>query len=85
MTNENTRKLTPVICTTSKNTRPPPGQDSTQTNIITFFDDGRKELYKDLESILPGYEVPITDANRDEKKYIARTFCFFKQRSISQQ
>lgn len=39
-----------------------------------FFDKERKELQETLESKLPGYEVVVSASNRDENKFIVRTY-----------
>jgi dipeptidyl aminopeptidase/acylaminoacyl peptidase len=39
-----------------------------------FFDQESKALYQDLESKLPGYEVALTSSNKEENKYIVRTY-----------
>ncbi len=39
-----------------------------------FFDDEAKKLYERLESELPDYEVYITSANKDEDKFLIRTY-----------
>ncbi len=39
-----------------------------------FFDDERKQLQKDLEQRLPGYEVVVSHSNRDEDKMLVRTY-----------
>jgi len=39
-----------------------------------FLDAQRKKLQQDLEAALPGYEVGLSSASKDEKKYIIRTY-----------
>ena len=39
-----------------------------------FFDEQRKQLQKELESKLPGYEVVVTSMNRNEDKAMVRTY-----------
>lgn len=39
-----------------------------------FFDDLREEVQSDLEKLLPGYEVVITDADKSENRMIVRTY-----------
>jgi dipeptidyl aminopeptidase/acylaminoacyl peptidase len=39
-----------------------------------FFDEQRKQLQKELESRLPGYEVVVTSMNRNEDKAMVRTY-----------
>ena len=39
-----------------------------------FFDAQRKQLQKELESKLPGYEVVVTSMNRNEDKAMVRTY-----------
>jgi len=39
-----------------------------------FLDAQRKKLQQDLEAVLPGYEVGLSSASKDEKKYIIRTY-----------
>ncbi|TIH18607.1 S9 family peptidase [Marinifilum sp. JC120] len=46
----------------------------TDKHHYVFFDDDREELQSELESRLPGYEVVVTDADRDETKCIVRTY-----------
>ncbi|MFW5499142.1 MULTISPECIES: S9 family peptidase [unclassified Maridesulfovibrio] len=46
----------------------------TDKHHYVFFDDKREEVQADLEAMLPGYEVIITDANKDESKCIVRTY-----------
>ncbi|ACS80510.1 S9 family peptidase [Maridesulfovibrio salexigens] len=46
----------------------------TDKHHYVFFDDKREEVQADLEAMLPGHEVIITDANKDESKCIVRTY-----------
>jgi len=39
-----------------------------------FFDDERKQLQKELQEKLPGYEVVVTSMSKDETKILVRTF-----------
>lgn len=39
-----------------------------------FFDDLREEIQNDLESQLPGYEVVVSDLDKEESKFIIRTY-----------
>ncbi len=39
-----------------------------------FFDERRKQLQKNLEQRLPGYEVVVTNMSKDESKVLVRTF-----------
>ncbi len=39
-----------------------------------FFDEERKQLQEELEEKLPGYEVVISNSNRDEDKILVRTY-----------
>ncbi|MDL1958622.1 MAG: S9 family peptidase [Deltaproteobacteria bacterium] len=39
-----------------------------------FFDEKRKQLQKNLEQRLPGYEVVVTNMSKDESKVLVRTF-----------
>jgi len=39
-----------------------------------FFDKKRKQLQKNLEQRLPGYEVVVTNMSKDENKVLVRTF-----------
>lgn len=39
-----------------------------------FLDKATKELFAELEELLPGYEVAITDKDRNEEKFIVRTY-----------
>jgi len=39
-----------------------------------FFDDQRRHLQEDLEARLPGYEVAVTSASRDETRVLVRTY-----------
>ena len=39
-----------------------------------FFDKERKELQKNLEQWLTGYEVVVTDMSKDENKVLVRTY-----------
>ncbi len=55
------KKITGVVYTTDK-------------RHYHFFDEQRKQLQKELESRLPGYEVVVTSMNRDEDKVMVRTY-----------
>ncbi|WP_319780211.1 S9 family peptidase [Maridesulfovibrio sp.] len=46
----------------------------TDKHHYVFFDDDREKVQNDLEKLLPGYEVVITAADREEDKYIVRTY-----------
>lgn len=46
----------------------------THKRQIHFLDTQREQLQKSLEDKLPGYEVSISSASRDEEKYIIRTY-----------
>ncbi|WP_421902522.1 S9 family peptidase [Maridesulfovibrio sp.] len=46
----------------------------TDKHHYVFFDDQREEVQNDLDAMLPGYEVVVTDADKDETKCIVRTF-----------
>ncbi len=39
-----------------------------------FFDDQRKQLQKELQKKLPGYEVVVTSMNKNEDKVLVRTY-----------
>ena len=39
-----------------------------------FLDDHSESVFKDLESQLPGYEVVISSSNKNEDKFIVRTY-----------
>ncbi len=39
-----------------------------------FFDDQRKQLQKELQEKLPGYEVVVTSMNKNEDKVLVRTY-----------
>lgn len=39
-----------------------------------FFDEARKQLQESLEKRLPGYEVSVTSASKDETKVLVRTY-----------
>jgi len=39
-----------------------------------IFDEHRKNIMKDLENKLPGYEVVITSKNKNEDKFLVRTY-----------
>ncbi len=39
-----------------------------------FLDEERKKFQEDLEKRLPGYEVAVTNSNRDEDKFLIRTY-----------
>ncbi len=41
---------------------------------IKFFDEERKKLQEYLESQLPGYEVVVTSSNKNEDKFMVRTY-----------
>lgn len=41
---------------------------------MSFFDDEYEQIYTDLQSELPDYEVVITSRNLDENKFIVRTY-----------
>ncbi|MDO8548760.1 MAG: S9 family peptidase [Ignavibacteria bacterium] len=43
-------------------------------NEYEFFDDETKEIYSDLESKLEGYEIAVTGNNRNEDKFLVRTY-----------
>ena len=47
-----------------------------------FFDEQRKQLQKDLEEKLPGYEVIVSSSSREEDKILVRTFSDKSQRRI---
>ncbi len=55
------KKITGVVYTTDK-------------RHYHFFDEQRKQLQKELESKLPGYEVVVTSMNRNEDKVMVRTY-----------
>ena len=46
----------------------------TDKHHYVFFDDKREEVQKDLDALLPGYEVVVTDADKNETKCIVRTY-----------
>ena len=39
-----------------------------------FFDDQRKQLQKELQAKLPGYEIVVTSMNKNEDKVLVRTY-----------
>lgn len=39
-----------------------------------FLDDSTKKLFNELEEFLPGYEIAIADKDRNEEKFIVRTY-----------
>lgn len=39
-----------------------------------YFDDESEAVYNDLTEKLPGYEVAVTSSNKEEDKYIVRTY-----------
>ncbi|MCB0560522.1 MAG: S9 family peptidase [Lewinellaceae bacterium] len=41
---------------------------------IQFFDETRREMQAYLEEALPGYEVVVTSSNKNEDKFMVRTF-----------
>ncbi|MCO6477325.1 MAG: S9 family peptidase [Phaeodactylibacter sp.] len=41
---------------------------------IKFFDEERRKLQEYLESELPGYEVVVTSSNKNEDKFMVRTY-----------
>lgn len=47
---------------------------TTDKRKIHFFDDNAKDLYKKLEELLPGYEVSVSSSNKEENKFVIRTF-----------
>ncbi|WP_320175136.1 S9 family peptidase [Maridesulfovibrio sp.] len=46
----------------------------TDKHHYVFFDDKREEVQNDLDAMLSGYEVVITDADKDESRCIVRTY-----------
>lgn len=47
---------------------------TTDKRNMHFFDEEAKNLYTKLEGLLPGYEVVISSSNKDEDKFIIRTY-----------
>lgn len=47
---------------------------TTEKRGYYFFDKQREELQKELEKLLPGYEVAVVDMNKDEDKLLIRTY-----------
>ncbi|MBN2484812.1 MAG: S9 family peptidase [Bacteroidales bacterium] len=47
---------------------------TTDKRMKFFFDEETKTIYEDLQGQLPGYEVAISDLNKDEDKLIVRTY-----------
>jgi dipeptidyl aminopeptidase/acylaminoacyl peptidase len=47
---------------------------STDKRQRVFLDDEAKALFANLERQLPGYELAITGMNKDEDKYVVRTY-----------
>ncbi len=41
---------------------------------VQFFDENRARMQEALEAQLPGYEVVVTGANRDEDRFMVRTY-----------
>ena len=39
-----------------------------------YFDENTKLMFEDLESKLPGYEIALVNSNKEENKYLVRTY-----------
>ncbi|HMQ50036.1 MAG TPA: S9 family peptidase [Saprospiraceae bacterium] len=47
---------------------------TTWKRYIHFFDETRKNIQSKLEAALPGYEVVVVNSNREEDKFMVRTY-----------